>query len=174
MAQNKHPAPGASIIHIPDYPDLSVVCHNSERYPMVLLQRIAHEVSQLLRRQPSAPAVSCGAMKAWLRELRTPPRLADHALAAPWQHLPIDQRCAACELWLRQMIERMEFTEDGAQSRMCGQILRLRFLDRRRCKAIMLELSISERHYHRLQNTGLEWLVEQYRRLQLEVSPGGE
>jgi hypothetical protein len=165
MSPSKKPdhGPSAMQIPVPEYSDLSVVSHDSQRYPLWLLQHVAQEVSQLLRRQHSEIAVSCAAMKAWLQELDTPLRLAAHPLAAPWQHLPLEQHCAACALWLRQMIERLESAQDGAQSRLRGRILRLRFLDRRQCKAIMLQLNISERHYHRLQNEGLEWLVEQYR-----------
>ncbi|MBA3468461.1 MAG: hypothetical protein H0T53_02340 [Herpetosiphonaceae bacterium] len=174
MSQNKHLSPGSSIVHIPDHPDLSVVCHNVERYPTLLLERLAHDVSQLLRRPPIKVPVTGAEMKDWLRQLHMPLRHCAHPLAAPWQHLPIQQRWSACATWLRQLIQRLEFAEDGAQSRTCGRILRLRFLDRRRCKTIMLELNISERHYHRLQNAGLEWLVEQYRLLQVAGIPGGD
>jgi hypothetical protein len=150
---------------VPDYPDLSVVSHNSERYPPLLLERIAHEVSRMLKHQHPETPLSCAAMKAWLHELHTPLRLSKHSLAAPWQHLPQDQCCKACAIWLRQMIECLETVKDQGNPSMCGQILRLRFLSGLRAKAIMLQLNISERHYHRLQNEGLEWLVEQYRLL---------
>ena len=149
-------------ISVPQYPDLWVTSDNPDHFPPSLLQRIAHEVSQLLKRERSETLVSCASMKAWLHEIHAPLRLALHPLAQPWQHLPLDQRSAACTVWLRQMIQQLEFPETDGEATTPGTIMRLRFLDGLRCKDIMLRLNISERHYHRLQDEGLQWIVEQY------------
>ena len=149
-------------ISVPQYPDLCVMSHNPEHFPPSLLQRIAHEVSQLLKRDCSQTLVTSASIKAWLHEIHAPLRLALHPLAQPWQHLPLDQHSAACAVWLRQMIQQLEFPETDGEATTPGTIMRLRFLDGLRCKDIMLRLNISERHYHRLQDEGLQWIVEQY------------
>lgn len=158
-------------IAVPQHPDLALICTAPDRYPPELIQELASRLEQWATHATASPPhvperITPTQIKKLLRAIHVQEALAEHPPAQhPNDNTPQSSACLA--LLMRAAIAELEQPVAEAEPDPRGTILRMRFLERYRAKAVMKRLNVSERHFYRLQAEGLKWLAE---RLMCHVS----
>ncbi len=149
-------------VPLPNHPGLAVVCNAPERYTSDLIETLAWRADQWVADQQHLMGcrdVTLHQLKDALRFVKTPERLSNHPLVHCDMLATLPRNGIELAQMLADAIQTLERSDPNNDLEVRGAILRMRYLERMRAKAVIRRLNLSERHFYRLQSSGLEWLM---------------